>query len=265
MIQRGATPPGTPPADPRLSQAAHAMESMLLKQIITASKAFGGGESAGSVVRADMFAQTLADALAGSGGIGLADLLVRSLAGSPASAQASGPAPQLALGTGEASASGGGAPPSPAAALALSAPVAGAPTSSPFGLRSDPFSGRPAQHSGLDLAAPEGTPVGASAPGVVVSAGPRAGYGLAVEIDHGGGVSTLYGHASELLVEPGQRVERGQAIARVGETGRATGPHLHFEVRTQGIPVDPQRALSAYRNRTDTFVDSGVLTAARTP
>jgi len=258
-----AAPTGT---DPRLSEAARAMESMLLKQIVTASKAFGGGESAGSVVRADMFAQTLADALAGNGGIGLASLLVRSFSGHAANSNESGPAPRLALGTGTASASGGGAPPSPQAApLALSAPLAGAQTSSPFGLRADPFTGRPAIHAGLDLAAPEGTPVAASAPGVVVSAGPRPGYGLAVEIDHGGGVTTLYGHASELLVEPGQRVERGEAIARVGETGRATGPHLHFEVRTQGTPVDPRRALNAYRSRADTFADSGVLTASRTP
>jgi len=147
--------------------------------------------------------------------------------------------------------------------LALSEPVAGAPTSSPFGPRSDPFGGAPAHHAGLDLAAPEGTPVAASAPGVVVAAGPRSGYGLAVEVDHGHGITTVYAHASEVLVQPGQRVERGDVIARVGETGRATGPHLHFELRTLGRPVDPHRALSAYLRRADEHLRSGILTAER--
>jgi len=253
--------------DERLSASAQAMESMLLKQIITSSKAFGGGESAGSVVRADLFAQTLADTMAKTGGIGLAAMIVQSVsARSGSSPSTTGPAPRLALGTGT-SASGGGTLPASSVpgAVALSPPLPGAPTSSPFGVRADPFTGKPAYHAGLDLAAPTGTPVAASAPGVVVSAGMRAGYGLAVEVDHGGGVTTLYGHASELLVEPGQRVERGQTIARVGETGHATGPHLHFEVRTQGTPVDPRRALSAYQSRADSTLGSGVVSAARMP
>jgi len=262
VIQAPATDPGDTGADPRLRDVARTMESILLKQIVTASGAFKGGESAGSVVRADMFAQTLADALANSGGIGLADMIVRSLSGHAAAPAAAGAAPRLALGTGEPPAAG--EVPS-RQRLSLAAPLAGAATSSPFGPRADPFTGRPAHHSGLDLAAPAGTPIAASAAGVVVSAGARPGYGLAVEIDHGGGITTLYGHASELLVQAGQRVERGEAIARVGETGRATGPHLHFEVRTQGTPVDPRRALSAYQDRVDSVLRSGVLTAERTP
>jgi murein DD-endopeptidase MepM/ murein hydrolase activator NlpD len=98
---------------------------------------------------------------------------------------------------------------------------------------------------------------------VVVAAGPRSGYGLAVEVDHGHGITTVYAHASEVLVQPGQRVERGDVIARVGETGRATGPHLHFELRTLGRPVDPRRALSAYHRRADEHLGSGILAAER--
>jgi murein DD-endopeptidase MepM/ murein hydrolase activator NlpD len=94
-------------------------------------------------------------------------------------------------------------------------------------------------HEGIDVAAPRGTPVYAAQEGVVEFAGWRGGYGLAVFIDHGGGVVTVYGHASTLLVRPGQRVKKGQMIARVGCTGRCTGSHLHFEVRIQGRAVNP--------------------------
>ena len=93
--------------------------------------------------------------------------------------------------------------------------------------------------------------------GVVKSAGPRGGYGFAVEVDHGNGLTTLYGHASELLVSPGQAVRAGQEIARVGSTGRSTGAHLHFEVRVGGRPVDPGRVLKAYAARVEADLRSG--------
>jgi len=292
VIKLPAAAAVAPASDPRLHEAARAMESMLLKQIVVASGAFKGGAAAGSAVRADLFAQTLSDALTNGGGIGLAAMLERSLGGGPPSTgpaapggagalrtlspdAGSGPVPRLLLLSSRAPATAPGTaltPPtgttlaSPArGGLALSVPLAGAPTSSPFGVRADPFTGHPAHHAGLDLAAPEGTPVESSAPGLVVQAGPRPGYGLAVEIDHGLGITTLYAHASEILVQAGQRVERGEAVARVGETGRSTGPHLHFEVRTQGTPVDPRRALNAYQSRVDESHGSGILTAARTP
>jgi murein DD-endopeptidase MepM/ murein hydrolase activator NlpD len=92
---------------------------------------------------------------------------------------------------------------------------------------------------------------------VVRRASARGGYGAAVEIDHGAGLTTLYAHASEVLVRAGDTVEPGQAIARVGHTGRATGPHLHFEVRLDGAPVDPARALKKYALRADALVDTG--------
>ncbi|WP_341502936.1 M23 family metallopeptidase [Gallaecimonas sp. GXIMD4217] len=111
---------------------------------------------------------------------------------------------------------------------------------SAFGYRQDPFNGRRRFHAGLDLAADQGTPVLASASGVVTYAGRYKGYGLLVELEHGDGVTTRYGHNSGLEVKAGERVEKGQIIARVGSSGRATGPHVHFEVRHQGKPQDPK-------------------------
>ncbi|HVE86669.1 MAG TPA: M23 family metallopeptidase, partial [Myxococcales bacterium] len=108
-----------------------------------------------------------------------------------------------------------------------------------------------ATHQGVDVAAREGTPILSAAGGVVRSVGARGGYGLAVEIDHGHGLTTLYAHTGGALVKPGERIAPGQPIATVGQSGRATGPHLHFEVRRGGRPVDPGQALKAYARRAD--------------
>ena len=94
-------------------------------------------------------------------------------------------------------------------------------------------------HTGIDLGAPVATPIKAAAAGTVVYAGGVRGYGLTIELDHGGGIQTLYAHARELLVSLGDPVIAGQVIARVGQTGNATGPHLHFELRRDGEAVDP--------------------------
>lgn len=117
--------------------------------------------------------------------------------------------------------------------------------SSTFGYRTDPFFGRPALHSGIDLREEYGAPVKATAAGVVNVAGPQGGYGNLVEIDHGGGMSTRYGHLSSIAVTPGQQVAPGAVVGRVGSTGRSTGPHLHYEVRIDGEAVDPSRFLKA--------------------
>ena len=117
-------------------------------------------------------------------------------------------------------------------------PVTGTITS-PFGWRSNPFGGGPEFHQGLDIAAPMGTTVTAAAGGTVIMAQWYGGYGNYILIDHGAGYSTGYGHLSAMYVSTGQSVQRGQAIGAVGSTGQSTGPHLHFEVRIAGKPVDP--------------------------
>ena len=114
-----------------------------------------------------------------------------------------------------------------------------------FGVRSDPFLGRPAMHTGLDFRAQTGDPVRATANGKVVSSGWSGGYGRMVEIDHGNGLSTRYGHLSEINVKVGDFVKIGQVIGEVGSTGRSTGPHLHYETRIDGEAVDPQKFLRA--------------------
>jgi murein DD-endopeptidase MepM/ murein hydrolase activator NlpD len=122
-------------------------------------------------------------------------------------------------------------------------PIPGAPVTSPFGPRVDPIYGDVRFHTGVDFGAAYGTPIHAAADGVVVSAGPLGGYGNATVIDHGNGLATLYGHQSSIIVSPGQHVSRGQVIGYVGCTGLCTGPHLHFEVRVRGTPVDPMQYL----------------------
>lgn len=114
-----------------------------------------------------------------------------------------------------------------------------------FGVRADPFLGRPAMHTGLDFRAATGDPVRATANGKVASSGWAGGYGRMVEIDHGNGLSTRYGHLSEINVKVGDVVKIGQVIGAVGSTGRSTGPHLHYETRIDGEAVDPQKFLRA--------------------
>ena len=117
-------------------------------------------------------------------------------------------------------------------------PVSGE-IASPYGYRVHPIWGTTIYHSGIDIGVDEGTPVHAADSGVIVWSGWMGGYGYAVVIDHGNGLSTLYGHNSELAVDEGQSVSKGQVVAYAGSTGNSTGPHVHFEVRENGDPVDP--------------------------
>jgi murein DD-endopeptidase MepM/ murein hydrolase activator NlpD len=119
-------------------------------------------------------------------------------------------------------------------------PVRTAEFTSGFGIRSDPFKGYAARHQGIDLAAPIGTPVYATADGTVTTAGwNNGGYGNLIKVDHGRGIETRYGHLSAILVSAGQHIVRGQQIGRMGSTGRSTGSHLHYEVRIDDHAVNP--------------------------
>ncbi|HVM20352.1 MAG TPA: peptidoglycan DD-metalloendopeptidase family protein [Egibacteraceae bacterium] len=117
-------------------------------------------------------------------------------------------------------------------------PAAG-PVTSGFGPRVHPVTGRRRLHAGIDIGAPAGAPARAAAAGTVTFAGAVSGYGTTVVVDHGGGVTTLYGHLSGLATAAGARVTAGSVVGRVGSTGLSTGPHLHFEVRRAGTPLDP--------------------------
>jgi murein DD-endopeptidase MepM/ murein hydrolase activator NlpD len=110
---------------------------------------------------------------------------------------------------------------------------------SSFGVRSDPFNGQRAMHAGVDIAGPIGTPIYATADAIVGRTGWAGGYGNLVELEHGRGIQTRYGHLSQILVAPGAQIKRGQLIALMGSTGRSTGSHLHYEVRLEGKAVSP--------------------------
>lgn len=210
---------------------AQQLESFIIKQLLTSSGVFKGNGAAGSSLTADLFADTLSEAIATSGGLGLSELIT------PGAAHAATTEASLALPH--------RAPTSPAA------PHAFDHQTSAFGARLDPITGRPSEHHGVDLAAPEGTPIPAAKDGTVIRTGARGGYGQAIELAHADGTSTLYAHTSGIAVAEGDVVRAGEVIGYVGQTGRTTGPHLHLEVRRGGSFIDPGVALKAYRLRAE--------------
>jgi len=163
----------------------------------------------------DLFDDALADQFAAAGGFGLADQL-NNRARSP----------------------GVGARPTE-----WVSPVAGY-RSSHFGDRIDPITGKHRSHDGVDIAAPTGTAIRAAKAGQIVFSGKRGGYGNLVIVDHGNGLQSRYAHCHELLAPVGRQVDAGEIIGTVGSTGRSTGPHLHFEIRQNGRPVNPDHHLS---------------------
>jgi len=228
-----------------LKEACAQFESLFIHQLfkgmrktVAESKLIHGGNS--EKIWEDMRDQALSEELAKGEGLGLARLLYEQLT----QENGTGPAAhrnralESYLKVGKAQA--GVEPAGEAGELSL--PVDGR-ISSGFGLRVHPILGTERMHHGLDLAAPEGTSVRAAAPGRVVFSGREEGYGWLVEIDHGQGLRTRYGHNQENLVAAGDLVAAGEVVAKVGSTGLSTGPHLHFEVRREGRPVDPLTAV----------------------
>jgi murein DD-endopeptidase MepM/ murein hydrolase activator NlpD len=230
-------------------QGGQQLEAILLKQLLQESKVLQGGATAGSGLYAEMFCEALANAVAQGGGLGIAQLVEGSFANLEEtydeSAGLSGPNLQ------------GGylVPGAESTSAAPTAEPSEKPrVSSPYGQRVDPINGTQRFHSGIDVAAEEGASIIALSSGVVRQAGRRGAYGNAVEIDTGRGLSMLYGHASQLAVEEGERVEKGQVIGAVGHTGRATGPHLHFEVRKDGVTTNPESTLNRLGERADVMI-----------
>lgn len=237
-------------------KAASMVEGLLVKELLKSSGAFKVGQSSGSHLYDDLIIEAAADAIAQTDVMGLQRVLLGKDADpSPQYSLAQGwpatPAPRTDVRFGEAAMWGmfsldevHGAPVDSIESLV----VADGHThiTSGFGLRKDPFTGATSGHSGVDVAAPYGSPIVAAQGGRVTYAGEMSGYGNVIDIDHGNGVTTRYAHASSLSVQKGEWVESGQEVARVGSTGRSTGNHLHFEVRQNGQAVDPQKVFRSY-------------------
>ncbi len=132
--------------------------------------------------------------------------------------------------------------------LPLGAPVKKVRITSPYGIRPDPFFKTPAMHTGIDFGGKEGTPLYSTAAGKVIQAGPRGDYGLAVEVDHGLGFTTLYGHLSKISVQKGDIIEEGTKVGLAGSTGRSTGPHLHYELRHNSHLLNPYAFIKVENN-----------------
>ncbi len=236
-------------------QTAMEFEALLLTQLTAAlNPASDEAEdnlfsSTGADMYKNMFGEQIAKIMASNGGIGVADTILRQLR---EKASAKSPALERAIQAAQAvqqetrdipALKVNGTTKAEDLPTTWQAPVAGRVTSD-FGVRTDPLNGQQRSHHGIDIAAPRGTPIGAAAAGTVVFVGKRGGYGNTVIIEQTDGKQTLYAHADQLLVQVGETVNAGQTIATVGSTGRSTGPHLHFEVRENGQPVDPAETLA---------------------
>lgn len=138
------------------------------------------------------------------------------------------------------------------ALLPKGTPVSTGFVGSGYGYRTDPFTGARSMHTGVDFAAPAGTPIFAAAGGVVSAAEFTTDFGNMIEIDHGHGLSTMYAHTRRMFVKPGDLVRKGEKIGEIGTTGRSTGPHLHFEVHVNGSPQNPARYLASLHAGSDT-------------
>lgn len=248
----GALPAGGPlaPAAPKDDKqvAAKQLEAFFVRRILAEARPKGGmldGGFAGETF-SQMLDEALSDQLSGAGKLGMAEMFASALGTSAAPPTAEvDPASPL----------GSHLPPSPGripettlgpsldGLPRMAMPVIGRPSSG-YGPRINPVTGAPqGLHAGLDLAAPAGTPVRAAAGGTVTHAGPAGTYGNLVTIRHADGVETRYAHLSAVTVTTGTHIEPGQELGNVGSTGASTGPHLHFEVRQAGKPLNPAALL----------------------
>ncbi|MCA9494291.1 MAG: peptidoglycan DD-metalloendopeptidase family protein [Myxococcales bacterium] len=222
----GLVPPQPPEPTGDVRQAAEQFEALLLQQILEQMPMPGlEGTQAGTMM--SFFHEALAKELVEAGGVGLADALEQGMQGRVAPTR------------------------SALHHLPLKEQAGGATLTSGFGWRTDPFDGTRHHHDGLDLSAPMGTTIVAADAGRVRFAGKNSGYGNVVIVEHADGTESRYAHCSSLGVVEGDLVTAGQAIAKVGSTGRSTGPHLHFEVRKDGIPIDPREWGTAAKARVD--------------
>lgn len=229
--------------DKQLRKAAQQFESYFVQTMLKDMRkttSIAGESSGGQAMDTwnSMFDQEVAGRISKGRGLGLADMIVRSMKeNTPDEGHAHVLAARTYAGNLPTAVTAG-----PAHRSGWSWPLPGnepGRVSSEFGVRHDPLHGRHSHHDGLDVAAPKGTPVLAMADGVVVSAGPRGSYGNFVEVRHQNGVVTRYAHQDRVDVKKGQRVRAGTQLGTVGSTGRSTGNHLHLEVRVDGQSVDP--------------------------
>ena len=237
-----------------LQRAAREFESLfvshLLKVMRSAVESMGGeGSALGRETYTELFDQEVARFVAQRGALGISNLLVRRLAdGEPAENAITPGRGSVSQGTGAGPSSGETGPSAAATGDPVVAPEldlpAAARVSSGFGIRKDPFTGETRFHRGIDIAAPAGVEVRAACAGQVAFAGSEGGYGNVVVVRHPGGYETRYAHLRSIAVKTGDTVDREQIVGAVGMSGRATGPHLHFEVRHRGAAIDPQSALT---------------------
>jgi murein DD-endopeptidase MepM/ murein hydrolase activator NlpD len=216
----------------KVTEAAQDLEAYFIRQMLAEVKVGEGSLIDGGFEAStfkEMFNDAIAKEMSKTGGVGIAQMLEKELqavSGSSLPITDRGMAPVLPLRK---------------AHTAYQSVVDGV-QSSGFGARRDPISGEHKHHHGVDIAAERGEPVKAASAGTVIRAEASGNYGNLVVVDHGDGVETRYAHLEEIKVQPGDRLEAGQALGTVGDSGRATGTHLHFEVRKDGQAIDPSRS-----------------------
>ena len=217
----------------------------IMRETIEESGMEGGGF--GKSIYTELFDQEIALSMARRGALGIGDIIYKSLADketySPESVEQAPLGREAARSAPESSERLPLSSDATESVREISVPLfpVQAPVSSAFGVRNDPFTGKPRFHKGIDLAAPAGTPVVAALPGKVISAGHEPGYGNNVMVEHDGGLRTRYGHLASVNVKVGDMVTSDDTLGKVGSTGRSTGAHLHFEVIRMGTPIDPAR------------------------